>query len=566
MSVLANVIVKRQWMLFVVMLLLWLVVLPASATTVDGARLWRAPDHTRLVLDMSDDASHKLFLLDNPARMVVDIKRTRKNTSFDKLNLSKTPIKRIRSAVRNQKDLRLVFDLKESVKPRSFFLAPNKDKPHRLVIDLYDKKGSQSSSPKQKASTSQASKENVTTKKAVSRETANIKHPRRDIIIVVDAGHGGEDPGAIGPGGIREKVVVLDIAKRLTKLINSTRGYKAILTRTGDYFLPLRKRRDRARKERADLFVSVHADAFKSPQANGASVYALSQKGATSESARFLAQKENETDLIGGVGDVSLDDKDAVLRSVLVDLSITATVGSSLDIGKYVLQDMGKIARLHKKQVEQAGFLVLKSPDVPSILVETGFISNPKEAKRLATKSYRQKMAESIYKGIYDYFNRKPPAGSYIAWKKSGGRDTEFQASQLPKPAADKSVSRKTTSISKEAASNKTTRTIPLTHKVVNGDSLSTIGQKYRVSVTKLKKLNKLKNNNIRIGQVLVISQKTEASQVAYQTHKVTNGETLSEIALRYKTSVNAIRRLNKMSALSIIRIGQTLKIPVVES
>ena len=246
---------------------------------------------------------------------------------------------------------------------------------------------------------------------------------------------------------------------------------------------------------------------------------------------------------------------------------MTATVGSSLDVGKYVLKDMGRIARLHKKQVEQAGFLVLKSPDVPSILVETGFISNPTEAKRLATSSYRQKMAQSIYKGIYGYFNRKPPAGSYVAWKKSGGRDTEYQHSQEIKhtSSARKQTLKKVAQPSKAPAKNtSSSRSIPLTHKVKNGESLSIIGQKYRVSVVKLRKLNGLKNNNIRIGQELVISQRKEDAS-GFTTHKVANGETLSEIALKYKTSVNAIRRLNKMSALSIIRIGQILKIPVAE-
>lgn len=509
----------------------WLVAADTWAASLYGVRLWRAPDHTRIVLDMSGQVMYKLFQLNNPNRIVIDISHSRNDASFKALNYEGTPIRQIRAATRNQKDLRLVLDLSTSVNPRSFFLKPNKDKPHRLVIDLYDKKGITKKTVEEVAASSQKSSSGI--------NNPIKKSHRRDIIIVVDAGHGGEDPGAIGPNHIREKVVVLDIAKRLARRIDKKLGYRALLTRKGDYFLPLRKRRDIARQERADIFVSIHADAFNKPQAKGASVFALSQRGATSETARFLAKQENEADLIGGVGDVSLENKGEVLRGVLVDLSMTATVGASLDVGKHVLNDIGHIAHLHKKRVEQAGFLVLKSPDVPSILIETGFISNPKEAKRLSTPSYRQQMADAIFKGVEKYFDRKPPVGTYIAWKKNGGRDADGNNT---------------------VTATKSDRTIK--HKVVRGDSLSEIAQRYRVSMAKIKKLNDLKNNSIRIGQVLTIAEK-RVGEVSYSAvHRVSSGETLSGIALRYNTSVNAIRRLNKMSALSIIRIGQKIKIP----
>jgi N-acetylmuramoyl-L-alanine amidase len=476
------------------------------STNVDGVRLWRAPDHTRVVFDLSGTVDHKIFQLNQPARLVIDITNADNKASLSSVDLTKTSIKRIRSAVRNQNDLRFVFDLNAPIKPRSFFLKRHAGKPPRLVVDLYD----------------QNSVTEKTIDKVAQEASVSLK---RDILIVIDAGHGGEDPGAIGPKRVREKNVVLDIAKQLANQVNATKGYTAKLTRTGDYYIPLRKRRDFARKHRADLFVSIHADAFKTPSAKGASVFALSRRGATSETARFLAKKENDADLIGGVGDVSLKDKDTVLRGVLLDLSMTATLNASLDAGHQVLKSMGSIAHLHKHNVEQAGFLVLKSPDVPSILVETGFISNPKEAKRLSTKAYRQKMAGSIFKGVRGYFEKNPPAGTYVAWKKNGGLDNDLSR-----------------------------------YKVTRGDNLSSIANRFGLSVDQLQKINGLSSSTIRIGQVLKLKEETKKSIV----HKVASGETLSEIALRYSSSVAAIRKKNKLNG-NAIRIGQTLVIPTID-
>jgi N-acetylmuramoyl-L-alanine amidase len=518
---------KLKQILVIIGILFTSVLVPGVAvalpTNIEGVRLWRAPDHTRVVFDLSDAVDHKIFQLKQPSRLVVDITNARNKASLSDVDLSRSTIKRIRSAVRNQKDLRFVFDLNSPIKPRSFFLKPHAGKPPRLVVDLYD--------------------HDTVVEKTVDKvaEAAEVSI-KRDILIVVDAGHGGEDPGAIGPRRVKEKVVVLDIAKQLAKQINATKGYSAKLTRTGDYYLPLSKRRDFARKHRADLFVSIHADAFKTPQAKGASVFALSRRGATSETARFLAQRENNADLIGGVGDVSLKDKDKVLKGVLLDLSMSATLNASLDAGHKVLKSMGGIARLHKNTVEQAGFLVLKSPDVPSILVETGFISNPKEEKRLSTKVYRQKMAGSIFTGVRGYFEKNPPAGTYIAWKKNGGQDSEINQ-----------------------------------YKVARGDNLSTIAERFDLSLNELKKLNNLKSNTIRIGQVLklkaepkLISQNSQPksnSNLADKkaiVHKVSSGETLSGIALRYSSSVAAIRKENNLNSSSI-RIGQKLVIPTVD-
>uniref|UniRef100_UPI003139B0DA N-acetylmuramoyl-L-alanine amidase n=1 Tax=Marinimicrobium sp. C2-29 TaxID=3139825 RepID=UPI003139B0DA len=428
--------------------LLLLLALPVSAVDVDSVRLWRAPDHTRLVFDLSDPVEHKLFSLSSPARVVVDIADTRLKGTLDDLELEDTPIRRVRSAHRSDGTLRVVFDLKESVRPKSFMLERHEDTNDRLVIDLHDQGKSRAESLEDK--------------------TPKRAEGERDVIIAVDAGHGGEDPGAIGPGNLLEKNVVFDISKRLVNRLNNTPGYEAKLVRTGDYYVPLRERRNIARKMRADLFVSIHADAFTHPSANGSSVFALSRRGATSETARFLAERENEADVIGGVGDISLEDKDEMLAGVLVDLSMTATLNSSLTVGNDVLKALGGVSRLHKPQVEQAGFAVLKSPDVPSILVETGFISNPGEARKLSTAQYREQLASTLTQGIQSYFNRQPPPGTRLASGRAGGGD-----------AREYTINR--------------------------GDTLSAIARRHNTSVRELLQENDLNDYTIRVGQVLKI-------------------------------------------------------------
>lgn len=435
-----------------------------AAVQVESVRLWRAPDNTRLVFDLSGPVEHRVFSLSNPARLVIDIDNARINTNYSDLALQDTPIRAIRSAARNTSDLRVVLDLGADVQPKSFLLKKHGNNNDRLVIDLFDR-----------------------TRAPVEKTVAQlITTPagKRDIIIAIDAGHGGEDPGALGPkiGGrhLREKDVVMEISKQLAAQINAEPGYRAELVRTGDYYIPLRKRRDIAREKRADLFVSIHADAFHNPAASGASVFALSRSGATSETARFLAQRENEADLIGGVGSVSLEDKDEMLRGVLVDLSMTATLSTSLQVGDNVLKAMGSFAHLHKKQVEQAGFAVLKSPDVPSILVETGFISNPGEAQKLNNPAHRHKLAVSIFKGIKQYFEAVPPADSYVAYVKAGGKP---QAGQ-------------TTVVASRAATE---------HVVARGDTLSGIARQYDVSVGQIQRANNMSSSTIQVGKKLKI-------------------------------------------------------------
>ena len=413
------------------------------ATDVESVRVWRAPDSTKLVLDLSSAAEHNLFTLSNPDRLVIDLSNTSLQTNFDKLDLTPTPIAGIRAAVRNQTDLRVVLDLKNVITLKSFSLPANEQYSDRLVIDLYDQK------------------------RAISRtmEEVVVKKDRK-IIVAIDAGHGGEDPGALGPKKVREKIVALQISQKIKALFDSNPYFQGELIRSGDYYLAHRKRTQLARQKQADFFISIHADAFTDPAAHGASVYALSVSGATSEQSRYLADKENRADLIGGASILSLEGHDDVVQRVLVDLSMKGTLRSSLDAGVYVLRNMGTVARLHKKKVEQAGFLVLKSPDIPSLLVETGFISNPKEARKLSTKSYQQKMARAIYLGIEQYFADNPPAGTLLA--KNGS-----------------SVDR--------------------LYVVARGDTLSEIAVRYNTSVKKIKLYNNMKSNRIRVGKTIKI-------------------------------------------------------------
>lgn len=422
----------------------------AEAAQVKDVRAWKGPEYTRVVLDLDAPIKHKLTMADNPARAILILPDTSLKTSINKLSLAATPIDTIRSSIVDKTDLRLVFDLKRNAATKSFFVKKEGKNGDRVVIDFYESTAA-STKPTQVANATTnnaaASTKSVTTAKTDSEPSdlnqvwgqssstapqadepepvKSVTSGKRPILIAVDAGHGGEDTGALGPNGMREKDVTLAIAKALVAEINAQPGFNAKLTRTSDYFVVLQTRRDIARDMKADLFISVHADSFRDSSANGASVFALSRKGATSEMARFLAQRENESDLVGRVGGVSLEDKDAVLAGVLVDLSMTATVNSSLEVGKYVLSQLGDMAELHSDHVEQAGFVVLKSPDVPSILVETGFISNPKEAKKLASPDYRKQIAQAIFRGVRQYFAKHPPAVAVEKEAASSSRKTK---------------------------------------------------------------------------------------------------------------------------------------------
>ncbi|WP_064701904.1 N-acetylmuramoyl-L-alanine amidase [Halomonas caseinilytica] len=461
-----------------------LVPLCAEAASVDNLRLWAAPDHSRLVFDLSSPVTAEVFTLEDPRRLVIDLQDSEFNADADRLDLSGSAIREVRTGVRNGDDLRVVLELSRAVEPRHFTLEPNEQYGHRLVVDLEYPGESAVEDPidpieakirEQEIAAERAQAEAVAEGRDPDTVTPAAKqaqpHPKRDIIIAVDAGHGGEDPGATGPAGTREKDVVLEMAKRLSRLINATEGFKAVMIRDGDYYVGLRQRTRIAREQKADFFVSLHADAFNSPRPHGSSVFALSQSGATSETAKWLAASENRSDLIGGVdGNLSLDDKDEVLRGVLLDLTMTATLNDSLTIGGRVLDRMGRVNDLHKSQVEQAGFVVLKSPDIPSLLVETGFISNPQEERRLRDGSYQQRMMQAVFGGIRAHFERNPPPASLLAWQRDQGRGG----------AGDE-------------------------YRIQPGDTLSEIAARHNVPVGQLRQANELNGDVIRVGQVLRI-------------------------------------------------------------
>ena len=411
----------------------------AEKAEVNGVRLWVAPDNTRVVFDLTQPVDYHLFTLQDPNRIVIDLKNANWNDKAGRQLSTKGYVQGLRSANKGQ-GLRLVLDADRGVKPKSFLLKPNDHYGHRLVVDLYE--------------------ESPGPAKAVKTIKLN-NHGYRDVVVAIDAGHGGEDPGAIGRKGTREKYITLQVARKLAAEINKQPGMKAVMVRDGDYYLKLRQRIKKAREHRADLFISLHADAFHSPNVKGSSVYILSERGASSEAAKWLAKKENLSDeLMGGV---TLDDKDDVLASVLLDLSQAATIEASAGIAQSTLKELKTVGKVHKRHVERAGFAVLKSPDIPSILVELAFISNPTEEKKLGSRGHQRKIARAITRGLKRYFERRPPGGSLFAGK---------------------------------------------THIIKRGDTLSVLAQKYQTTSQRLMAVNDLKSDNLKVGQVIRIPYK----------------------------------------------------------
>ena len=392
--------------------------LPAfAADDIVATRIWPSPEYTRITVESATLLQYEQMILQNPERIVVDLKNIYLGKALEGLTSQvkeeDSIIKSIRVGQFNPKVSRIVIDLKGTAKVKVFSLDPIEPYKHRLVIDVYPENyDALASLLKQlEDETYQASNE-VITKDEAKRDPGINKQPKPEpIIVAIDAGHGGEDPGARGKRGTKEKVVVLKIAKKLKALIDAEKNMKAVLIRDGDYFVPLATRVKKARAAKADIFVSIHADAFKKRSVSGSGVYALSDRGASSAFAKFLANQENEADLIGGV---SIDDKDPILAKTLLDLSQSATINDSLRLGKQVLLEIKKVNNLHKKYVEQAGFAVLKAPDIPSILVETAFISNPEEEKNLRSTAFQNKLAKSILLGIKNYIHTQPSIAFYL--------------------------------------------------------------------------------------------------------------------------------------------------------
>jgi len=407
----------------------------SSYTQVENIRISREPNKTRLVFDLDDSVEYSLFSMHKPERLVIDLKQTRLMNAGVLEELHSPQLKGIRTGVRKMHDLRIVLDLKSRTTPNSFLLEPKGNNGYRLVIDVKEPAGSR------------------------KREVVK-KQNLRDVVVAIDAGHGGNDPGATGRLGTHEKNVTLQIAKRLKKAIDGTKGMRGELIRRSDRFMRLRDRIKRAHELNADLMISVHADSFPDSRARGASVYALSVSGATSEYARLLAEKENKVDLL--FGDVDLNHKDKMVRQVLLDLSLTGTIESSLDIGDEVLKELGRVGRVHKKKVQQAGFAVLKAPNIPAILLETAFISNPKEERKLRSSAHQNKLATAILRGVNDYFSRKAPPGTWLS----------------------------------EAQEHYT---------IKKGDTLAQISDKYRLPVSHLRTRNSLRSDDLRVGKKLYI-------------------------------------------------------------
>jgi len=420
----------------------------ASQGDIDAIRVYKSPEKTRVVFDLAQPIKYKIFTLSDPPRLVIDFSSAQLSPEVSNQGyldaLPEAPIRAVWSGERNNgEDVRVVLGLNAEVRTKNFTLKPD----HRLVVDLFRK---DKPSP------------------TVSLKPQETFNQKRDVIIAIDAGHGGDDPGAIGPGKLYEKDVVLEIAKKLFVLFEQERGFKPIMIREGDDTVELSARSKLALENKADVFLSIHADAFKNPKVSGASVYALTQQGSeTIVNQHMQGGAGNRRDLLGGAGSIEKYEDVSYLPFVLHSLTMDGSLSRSLEMGLSVLNNLKKVNKLHKKTVDQMGFLVLKTIDIPSLLIETGFISNPAEAEKLATRSHQAKLAKAIFQGVR--VSVLPPPGSYLEWVQQGNREDAT------------------------------------THVIKRGDTLSEIAVRYQVSYRKLKDFNDLLNDTIHVGQRLKI-------------------------------------------------------------
>ncbi|MGL4615539.1 MAG: N-acetylmuramoyl-L-alanine amidase [Shewanella sp.] len=468
-----------------------------GANQLEGVRIWAAPESTRIVFDLTEAPNYSYFAIEGPSRLVVDLKKASTKISLNNLQNNSKLVKNVRISKSPTKgDLRLVIDLAKPLTANLFSLPKTAPYGNRLVVDLEDKKESGT-----------AAIVNAEPVKSVTKTAQSS----RDIVVAIDAGHGGDDPGSIGPSGLYEKKVVLEISRRLANKINATPGMRAVMIRSGDYFVNLNKRSELARNSKADLLISIHADAFTSPTPRGASVWVLSMRRANSEIGRWLEQKEKHSELLGGAGEIIQNtDNEQYLAMTLLDMSMNSSMAIGHSVATDILKDLGATTQLHKNRPESASFAVLKSPDIPSILVETGFISNPKEERLLASSSHQENIAAAIYKGVSRYFHRNPPADTLIA-KQNG---LQSGASAIATSSAKSSATSNATTSAK--SSGKSTAKSPavtaksstkVKHKVSRGESLSGIARQYRVPMASIKRANNMKSDVVQLGQTLLIPE-----------------------------------------------------------
>ncbi len=493
-----------------------------QANVLEGVRVWPSPDETRVVIDVKSEVDFSYFTLSGPDRLVVDLKQTSLGTKLPVHVSDSAILTKIRASSPPEKSsYRLVLELKRKSSPQLFKLAPipGGQYGHRLVIDL----------PHAESVSQPAAKPSSETK--VSRDASQL-YGTADIVVAIDAGHGGEDPGSIGPTRKYEKDVTLSVAKKLADQIDAVPGMKAVLTRRGDYFVNLNKRSEIARKNKAHLLVSIHADAFHTPQPRGASVFVLNTRRANTEIARWVENHEQQSELLGGAGEVlAKNNADRNVSQTLLDLQFSHSQKEGYKVATNILREMGKVAHLHKREPVNASLAVLKSPDIPSVLVETGFISNPAEEKLLFQRSHQDKLAHALTVAVVQYFEDNPPEGTLFANR------------------------------------GKTQK-----HKVQRGESLSVIANKYGTRVEAIVQTNKLKSHNLAVGQILtipggsrgpvhvpVVSNPVETETV---THVVKSGDYLGKLASTYKVSVDAIKRENNLRS-DTLKLGQKLKITV---
>ncbi|MEC7310130.1 N-acetylmuramoyl-L-alanine amidase [Vibrio crassostreae] len=543
-----------------------------SANSLKSLRVWPSPEETRVVIDLKSEADFSYFTLSSPSRLVVDLKNTNLATKLPVVVKDSPVLSKIRkSSPPDKNTYRLVFELKKSSKAELFKLSPTPGGQygHRLVIDLPHGAASKATSKPSKPT--------------VSKNINQVKR-QKDILIVIDPGHGGEDPGSIGPSRKYEKNATLSISRKLAAQLNAVPGIKTRLTRNADYFVNLNRRVAIARENEAHLLISIHADAFTTPQPRGGSVFVLNTRRANTEISRWIENKEKQSELLGGSGAAftgNIDDKN--VNQTLLDLQFSHSQKEGYKLATAILSEMGKVAKLHNSKPINTSLAVLRSPQIPSVLVETGFISNPTEEKLLFQRSHQDKLARAVTKAVVKYLKANPPegiilsnatssTGSVSQHKVSRGESLSVIANKYgtSTQALMKFNNLKSSSLAigqvlkipgsaSSSSSSSAVRTKTITHTVKSGEYLGKIASRYKVSVADIKRENRLKSETVRVGQKLRIT--VEVKDVPLRKHKVARGDYLGKIASKYGVSVNSIRQANKLRS-DELAIGQVLIIP----